>query len=460
MRRILPYCFCLLLGLSTWCAAAQNADSGFASEVDTYVQSLVDGNNFSGSVLIARGGKIIFEKNYGMANYELQVANSSQIRFHIASISKSFTAAAILMLAERGKLNLDDALTKFIPDYPDGDKITIHHLLTHRSGIPNANDLPEYDEKSKFRLSLAEVIDLFKNKPLQFPPGSRFRYSNSNYNLLAYIVEKTSGQSYGEFLAQNIFRPLAMSDTADDPGSADLIPNRASGYVPAGMAGIQNAPYLNWSIKRGNGSLYSTVEDLYKWDRALYSGKILSPASRDKMFTDYGGFGYGWFVRKQFGRPVTSITGRSPGFTSSLQRFIDDDACIIVTANTYSGITQSMSDDLAAMVFGKEYQRPPKPAKVSPALLQSYLGHYQFGQDFTYNPGASVAIEKDGNDLLMRVHGDASYLIPQSQNSFVDRLYGGTVTFKAGGDGQVTELTWNFGKDFAAKKLPESKTQP
>lgn len=455
MNGVLRTVFCIVISVATvWAESAQNLRQNLAGEVDAYVQPLVEANNFSGSILIGKAGKVVFAKSYGMANYELAVPNAARTRFHIASISKSFTAAAILILEQQGKLRVEDPLSKFIPDYPSGDKITVHHLLTHRSGIPNANDLPEYAEKSKLRLSLPEVIALFKDKPLEFPPGSRFRYSNSNYNLLAFIIEKVSGKSYGEFLAENIFRPLKMDNTADDLGTDELIPNRASGYVPVRMEDIQNAPYLNWSIKRGNGSLYSIVDDLYKWDRALYTDQILSKASREKMFTDYGGFGYGWFVRKHFGRRVTSITGRSPGFTSSLERFIDDDTAIIVTANTYSGITQSMSDDLAAIVFGEPYQRPVRPVSIAAPVLQAYVGHYQFGQDFTYNPGAKVEIERDGDELLMRVGGDATYLIPRSDNSFVDRLYGGVVGFNKNSDGTVTALTWNFGKEFVAKKIP------
>src|SRR5581483_3370645 len=154
-----------LLSLVTCCAAIN--DQKLATEVNAYVRPLVDGNNFSGSILIAKHGAIVFQQSYGMANYELAMPNNSRIRFHIASISKSFTAAAILILEQRGKLRVDDPLTKFIPDYPNGDKITVHHLLTHRSGIANANNLPEYPEKSKSALTLVQVIDLFKNKPLE-----------------------------------------------------------------------------------------------------------------------------------------------------------------------------------------------------------------------------------------------------------------------------------------------------
>jgi CubicO group peptidase (beta-lactamase class C family) len=357
------------------------------------------------------------------------------------------------MLEQRGQLQVKDTLAKFIPDYPQGDKITVHHLLTHTSGIPNVNNFSSYAEKSRSRLALSEIIPLFKDKPLEFEPGARFRYSNSNYNLLAFIIEKVSGKKYGEFLEENIFRPLQMNATANDDGSDVLIPNRASGYVPAGLQDVENAPFLNWSIKIGNGSLYSTVEDLYKWDRALYSDVILKKSTRDRMFTDYGGFGYGWFVRKKLDHHVVSINGRSPGFTSSLDRFVDDDVAIILAANTYSGMTQSMADDLAAIVFEQKYATLPKPVSLSADVLRDYAGRYQFGQDFSFNPGAAVSVERIDNTLRMVTGGSTTYLLPQSETRFVDRLFGGVVSFTKGPDGKVTDLIWNFGSDFKASKI-------
>jgi len=445
---------CLVLTLTLGRAEAQRVTlpADLSAKIDAYVRPYVDGNNFSGSILIAQGKKIIFRRGYGLANYELGVANSPDTRFHIASISKSFTAAAILILEQRGALSVHDPLSKFITDYPNGDKITIHHLLTHTSGIPNVNNLPRYAERSRARISLPDTIQLFRNEPLGFAPGAHFQYSNSNYNLLPFIIEKVSGKSYAEFLEQNIFQPLAMSSTGNDDGSDKLIQNRASGYVPKGMRDVENAPYLNWSIKTGNGSLYSTIDDLYKWDRALYTDAVLSNASREKMFTDFGGFGYGWFVRQHFGHRVTAINGRSPGFTSSLERFVDDDLCFALAANTYSGLTQAMADDLAAIVFQQKYEIPKAALVVSPAILARYAGRYQFGADFAYNPNAVVTVEHSDDGLHIDSGGNISYLISQGEDQFVDRLYGGTVRFERTGS-EVTKLTWNFGRAFTANKV-------
>ncbi len=429
--------------------------------MDAYVNRYVEGKNFSGAVLIAHGGKILLAKGYGMANYELGVPNTPRTKFHIASTSKPFTAAGILLLEERGALRVEDPLSKYVADYPNGDKITIHHLLTHTSGIPDVNRFPEYDRESKFPHTPAQLIDLFKNKPLDFQPGERYGYSNSNYNLLAYIIEKVSGKRYGEFLRENIFAPLVMKDTGHDGDSAEMLVNRASGYVPAGLGDVANAPYLDWSIKTGNGSLYSTVEDLYKWDRALYTDGVLNASSRAKMFQDYGArAGYGWFVRQRFGRRGAAINGRSPGFTSSLERFVNDDLCIIVLSNNYSGIASSLAGDVTAIVFGEKPQAvlPPTAVAVNPMLLASYAGRYQFGPDFAFNPGQVVTVENSGGQLRVNAGaGGVSYLIPQGENQFLDRLFGGIVTFGKDAAGSVTQLTWSFGRDFVANRIPPTE---
>ncbi|MGH9768635.1 MAG: serine hydrolase domain-containing protein, partial [Blastocatellia bacterium] len=245
------------------------------AKVDAYVRPYVEIKGFSGAILIASKGQVLLRKGYGMANYELDAPNTPLTKFHLASVSKSFTAAAIMILEERGLLGVSDPLSKYIPDYPEGDKITIHHLLTHTSGIPNVNNFPDYNDKSKFPQTLASVIEMFKSKPFTMKPGERYSYSNSNYNVLAFIIEKVSGKSYGDFLKENIFDPLGMKDTGHDGKAGALIKGRASGYAPVGPSDLENASWIDWTIKTGNGSLYSTVEDLYKWDRALYTEKIL-----------------------------------------------------------------------------------------------------------------------------------------------------------------------------------------
>jgi len=428
------------------------------SVVDRHIEPYIRTRNFSGSVLLARDGRILLSKGYGLANYELHVSNSSRTKFHIASVSKTFTAAAIMILAERGLLSPSDPVSKLVPDYPNGDRLTVHHLLVHSSGIPNINDFPEYDRLSRFPQTPKTLVDMFKDKPLIMTPGERYSYSNSNYNLLAYIIETLSGKTYGEFLSRNIFEPLDMTSSGHDGNPAALLKNRAAGYVPAGVSDLENAPFLDWSAKTGNGSLYSTVEDLFKWDRALTSEKVLKRLTLDRIFTDYGeGIGYGWFIGRKLNRRVARMNGRSPGFQAEIQRYIDDDACVIVLGNNYSGTASQMADNLAAILFGEPYEpfSPLESSRLEKSDAQAYLGRYKGGRDFI-RPGAELSVEwKDGYLWLNWGPGYVSALIPFVGGGFLDRLFGGRVSFSRNASGKVDRLVWHLGKDYTAPKFTD-----
>jgi CubicO group peptidase (beta-lactamase class C family) len=450
--------FLLVLSLGQGCRPSRPAASErLADRVDAYVMPFVRSNNFSGAILIAKNREVLFRKAYGFANVELQVPNTPETRFHVASVSKSWTAAAIILLEERGLLRTSDILSDYISDYPEGGRITIHNLLVHTSGIPNVNNFPDYDANSCSPHSLEEIIGWFKDRPLEFEPGSRYSYSNSNYNLLAFIIEKVSGMSYGDFLKANIFDSLGMIDTAHDGDEAAIILRKAYGYVPARALDLEAAPPIVWSVKTGNGSIMTTVDDLSKWDRALYGDGILSEESRRKIFTDHiDGVGYGWFIRSGQRRSVV-INGRAPGFSASLERFVDDGVCIAMASNLYSSLTHTMADDLAAIVFGepKTAPFPPKPIIIPPEVLGTYCGSYRFGEDFSFNPGmrAEVRIEEGGLVLVSGGGGGASYLIPLGENRFIDRLYGGVVSFEKAADGPAPHLVWNFGQDYRAERI-------
>src|SRR5262245_23221812 len=420
-------------------------------KVEAYMKPILEMNGFTGFVQIVSHGKVLPSKGYGMANYELGVPNTAQTKFHLASISKTFTAAAIMMLYERGLLKPADSLSKFIPDYPQGDKITVHHLLTNTSGIANINNFPEYNDWSKFPHTPADLIEKFKNRPMAFEPGSRgYTESNSNYNLLAFIIEKLSGKTYGEFLRENIFAPLGMNDTDHDGAPETLLRNRAAGYMPTGMRDFENAPYINFSIKTGNGSVVSTAEDLYKWDRALYTEKILKKATIEQMFSN----NYGWFSGTRLNRRVTRMNGRQPGFQCELQRYIDDDTFIVVLGNSYITTPSMMVNDLAAMVFDQPYQTQDigKPVKVDQKTLEAYLGRYQYGPDF-FAPNLVTTLESR-NGQLHFISGGNSLLIPQSDTTFFDRGVWAMITFVKNERGQVTHFVWRYGgTDYRANRL-------
>lgn len=429
-------------------AYAQSND--IEMKVDEYIKPYLETGNFSGCLLIAKDGKILLSKGFGMANYEHDIPNTPQTKFHLASVSKSFTAAAIMILDEKGLLNVNDPLTKFIPDYPKGEKITVHHLITHTSGIPNVNTFPDYRQKSRFPQIPESLVAMFKEKPLDFNPGEKYNYSNSNYNLLAYIIEKVTGKSYGEFLKENIFDPLGMKSTGHHGYAGTILKHSADGYSPKGVNDIEKAPYLDWTIKTGNGSLYSTVEDLYKWDRALYTEKILKKSSLNKIFAEHmERVGYGWFIHNHsYGREIY-MNGRSPGFTSYLGRFIDQDLCIIVLGNLYNSVTTPIGRDLAAMVLGYHYDIPKlKNIRLDPKKLDSIVGDYQFGPDFYIPNGKIIIVAKEGH--LFTSKGD--WLIPLSEREFIHRRYWSRLTFEKNESGVITHLIFD---SYKGKKLKD-----
>jgi CubicO group peptidase (beta-lactamase class C family) len=421
-----------------------SANRRFASEVDAYLRPYLTFRGFSGSVLIARHGHILLSKGYGMANYELSVPNSPKTRFHLGSVSKTFTAAAIMMLQEQGKLDVHDHLNKFIPDYPTGDRITLGHLLSNTSGIPNINDFPDYNSISRFPHTPSDLIEHFKHKPLDFEPGSRaYTESNSNYNLLAFIIEEVSGEKYGDFLKRHIFNPLGLSATAHDGNASLLIPNEASGYMPVGIDGLENAPYLDWSTKTGNGSIDTTVADLYRWDRALRSENLLKQSSIGQMFSGQ----YGWFTGKRLDRNVVLMNGRSPGFSSEILRFVDDDVCIIVLANNYAPTASTIATELARMVFGEGYKalNLRRGIRADLAKLEAYVGRYQFGPDFL-RPNAVYEFVVEEGQLTARSAAGSVPLAPQSKEEFFHRPFWSWLKFERDGQGRVDHLVWRFGE--------------
>jgi len=259
-----------------------------------------------------------------------------------------------------------------------------------------------------------------------------------------------SGKAYGEFLRENIFDPLAMKDTGHHGNPETLLSNRASGYIAAGIGDFENAPYINFSVKTGNGSIYSTAEDLFKWDRALYTEKILKKATIQKMFNN----NYGWFSGNRFNRRVVRMNGRQPGFQCELQRYIDDDLFIVVLGNSYITTPSLIVNDLAAMVFDEPYQIPEigKPVRVESKTLDAYVGRYQFGPDF-FAPNVITTIENRDGQLYSTSRGN-NILIPQSEAKFFDRSVWAMITFVKDNQGQVTHFLWRYaGTDYRANKL-------
>ena len=358
-------------------------DPALEAEVDAYLQPLLDLDLISGSILIARGDEILLAKGYGLANREHGIPNTPETKFRIGSMTKQFTAMGILVLADQGKLNLDDPLSKYLPDFPNAEKIQLHQLLSHTSGVPSYNGVEGYGENYIKPWSIDEVIDWFKDEPLQFEPGEDWSYSNSGYVLAAKVIEVVSGQDYDDFLRQEIFEKLEMEDTGQDVFTT-VLPHRATGYGNAERE-IYNAPYRDMPFTSGAGSLYSTVLDLYKWDRALYTDTLVSTELLDRMMTPVRNeYAYGWFVREEFGHKLVEHGGAINGFLSQSQRFVDDDLVVISLFNYESTFWRTVNKGLAAMALGEEYEPTllTTSVDVEPDLLATYAGTYEVMEDY------------------------------------------------------------------------------
>ena len=429
-------------------------DANLDDQVDRYLQPYVRSNNFTGAVLIAKGDKLLVNRAYGYANLSLRVANTPSIRFHIASISKPFTAGAVLLLQERGLLSTGDKISKYLPDFPRGDQITILNLLTHTSGIANVNNLPEYEKAQRFPQTPATLIQLFKDKPLDFEPGAKYAYSNSNYNILAFIIEQVGKKPYGDFLRESVFAPLGLSDTGHDGTAADIVVNRASGYQPRGADELENAVAIDWSAKTGNGSLYSTTADLLKFVRTYAQGQLLKPATVSEVWVEKPGNNYGWFVRKTHGELAIATNGRSPGFTSSLEYYPSRDLVVIVLSNSYSPVSQSpIAEDLAAMALGQNVAPPERMEAVSlaPDEWKRIEGTYSFNSDF-FRPNARVTLELHGQNLFLNWGNNfETALTPIAKGEFLDRQFWARLRVKSTG----TLVYSSGGQDFELKRVEE-----
>jgi CubicO group peptidase (beta-lactamase class C family) len=319
-------------------------------------------------------------------------------------------------------------VSRFVTDFPRGERITLHHLMIHSTGIPNVNAMPIYDQLSCTRQTPESLVAAFRDGPAEFEPGERYGYSNSNYNLLALIVERAAGMPFGDFLEARIFGPLGMSDSGHHADAAAVIPRRADGYSPTGLAALERAPWLDWSVKTGNGSLYSTVDDLHRFARGLMGGRLLSEASRARMLTAHiESAGYGWFVRPRNDRPQVHINGRSPGFTSYLGIYPEDDLYVIVLGNLYNSVATEIGEALAGYVFGLEVAPPAFTRRaLAEEQTRRIAGRYRFDETF-YNP--SWTMEVAGEEGFLFNEGD--WLMPTtgSDTRFVHRRYSSTLEF-------------------------------
>jgi len=320
--KITPMKKLLITGLLLLFIATTVHAQNFERKTDSLISTVFKDKNGPGGVfLVAKNGKTIYQKAVGKANLELDVAMTTDQIFQIGSITKQFTAVAILMLEEQGKINTSNSISKYIPDYPSGDNITIHHLLTHTSGIKDFTKMKSIQQIAQKDLSPKELIDFFKNEPVDFLPGTKFEYNNSGYAILGYIIELVTGETYTDFIRKNIFEKIGMSNSqyADDTA---IIKNRAYGYRKKGDQYV-NKGRISFTIPFSSGSLMSTAEDMLKWQNALNRHLLLNEKTSKKAFSkktlnngDTIDYGYGWHLSELNGTITREHGGSVFGFKS------------------------------------------------------------------------------------------------------------------------------------------------
>lgn len=336
------------------------------------------------AALVAYQGQLIYQKAFGMANIELEVPMMPNHVFRIGSITKQFTAIAILQLLEQGKLSLQDDITCFIPDYPtQGNTITLEHLLTHTSGIKSYTQIPEFRAIEKQDMSATELIDFFKSQPIEFEPGTQWSYSNSGYFLLGYIIEKVSGKSYPQYLEEVLFKPLEMTSSYyGDNGK--LIQNRVAGYQ-VGPKGVMNADYMSMSLPSAAGAILSTVGDLWKWHQAVHSYRLVSKETLAKALTPYQlsngqptGYGYGWSIGNIQGSSTLEHGGGINGFLTTGIYLPREEVFVAIFSNSMGKATDWLAAKMAALTIGKAY--PVEEIAVDERTMASYTGVYENDQ--------------------------------------------------------------------------------
>jgi CubicO group peptidase (beta-lactamase class C family) len=398
-----------LIALSAFvsCAAQNHADDTRSTRLDQIASSYTKDNAFMGTVLVVEGNKVLLNKGYGQADLEWNIPNAPDVKFRLGSITKQFTATLILLLQQDGKLNIADPVSKYLPDSPKAwEKITVANLLGHTSGIPNFTNYPEFMTWRMNPRTVDEELAFFRDRPLEFEPGSKFEYSNSNFEVLGAIVEKVSGKKYGDLLKERIFDPLGMHDSGLDADTL-ILPKRAQGYQH-GPKGMERAVSESMTVPWAAGSIYSTTGDLLLWERGLFGGKILNAASLKQMTTPgKGSYGLGVFVRQEAGTTVVSHGGGIEGFNTDLNYVPDKNIAVIVLGNVNGAAPGEMGGNLVKVMLGQSVtlasERKEQP--IAAGELAKFAGLYQLAPTF------ALTFTAEGDQLMMQATGQPKFQV-------------------------------------------------
>jgi CubicO group peptidase (beta-lactamase class C family) len=431
--------------------------------VDALFKEAVKGRSPGAAVLVAQKGRVVFKQAYGYANLEDLVPVTTETKFRIGSITKQFTAAAILRLQEQGKLSVRDPLSKFIPDYPRGSEVTLHHLLTHTSGIHSYTSKHNFMETASAYVTPEDLIKSFKNDPYDFDPGKKWLYNNSGYFLLGYIIEKVSGLFYGDYLEREFFDPLGMKNTGLHHWS-EILEHEARGYA---FESGRLTKAQNWDMSRagGAGALYSTVDDLYLWNEALFAGKVLGAESLKAAFTPVNtgiaemgpeeGYGYGWGVASVRGLKEVQHGGGLHGFLSHLKRLREEQFTVVVLANSSPPPPDLdpgwLAQEIAQIYFYEKMEKKPTPlSSLSEATLEAYMGRYDYG-------AAVLTVTREGSRLFAQLSGQPRFeIFPKSESEFLWKVVDARVQFVRDEKGQVAKaIHQQGGQTIQAPKMKD-----
>jgi CubicO group peptidase (beta-lactamase class C family) len=436
----------LMLFLAAVSSHSSASDRDIVKQIDAYLAPYVQSGNFSGTVLVEKRRHIVFLKGYGFADREHRVVNTKDTRFHIASVSMQFTATAVLRLVDEGQINLDSSLTTLLPGTPGAEKITVRDLLMERSGLPDINELPDYNEILQHHQTPASLVAKIEGRPLLFEPGSKYQHEeHSAYNVLALLVEKYTGVPFAQAVQGLVFHPKNLKSSGVDDDSVTPALDIALGYEPEGVSGLKPARTIHWSAKTGNASIYTTVTDESRFVDALFSAQLLRPSTLNLILDTSQRVGYGWFrgLNQRFGQAAFYMNGRAPGFASFVLYLPHDQTTVVVFSNIYSSATTSIGYDLAAIALRLPHDtfQPSDPAP-SANVLKTCTGAFQFGPDF-YQANAQVTVAANDRELSLQwPSAEVSPLIPMGNDRFMDRSYWEEVKIERNPAGQPIALLY------------------
>lgn len=429
----------------------QSCFSQDTEKLEELMSSYAKQNKFNGVVLVAHKGKILLDKGYGLRNAGEKTPNDKNSIFQIGSITKQFTATVILKLQEENKLNVRDKLSKYFPDYPKGDSITIDQLLTHTSGIYSytsdgafmANEVSKSSDRKK-------MMALFKNKPLQFSPGTKWEYSNSAYLLLGYIIEDVAKMPYEQVVRNYIFNPLHMSQSGFDFTHLSN-KNKATGYFRLMEESNIPAPIVDSSVSYSAGAIYSTTGDLYKWHQSLQENTIIKKTSKEKAHMPVmNKYGYGWNIDSTAGKRTIGHGGGIHGFNSNMVSIPEDNTTVILLANVANSNLDKITQSIFAILYNLPYQLPEekKAIVLSEEVLKQYAGVYDLSEKLI------ITISLENGKLIGKPEGqEALQLHPEKEDHFFLKEIDARVTFTRNEKKEIIEMILlQNGKEMSGKK--------